>query len=122
MPDRWDTHLETLGVVHYVVAGFVGLFALFPLLHVAMGLGIVTGTFPPVPRAPGAHHDFPAFFGWFFVALGLTFVCLGLALATALGFAGTYLRQRRRWLYCVVVDASPARSSRSGRFSACSRW
>jgi hypothetical protein len=33
-------------VLHYVVAGFVGLFALFGLIHVAMGLGIVTGAFP----------------------------------------------------------------------------
>ena len=39
LQDRWDSHLDTLGVVHYVVAGFVGLFALLPLIHVAMGLG-----------------------------------------------------------------------------------
>jgi hypothetical protein len=44
--------------VHYVVAGFAGLFALFPLLHVAMGLGIVTGVFPTVPRASGARSYF----------------------------------------------------------------
>jgi hypothetical protein len=103
MPDRWDSHLETLGVVHYVVAGFIALFALLPLLHVAMGLGIVTGAFPG--PGPGVRDGFPPFFGWLFIALGLTFVCLGLALATAVGLAGTYLRQRRRWLYCVVVDA-----------------
>lgn len=103
MPDRWDSHLEALGVVHYVVAGFVALFALLPLFHVAMGLGIVTGAFPG--PAAGARDGFPPFFGWLFIALGLAFVCVGLALATALGIAGTYLRQRRRWLYCVVVDA-----------------
>ena len=37
--------------------------------------------------------------------MGLAFVCVGLAVATALAFAGTFLRQRRRWLYCVIVDA-----------------
>jgi hypothetical protein len=68
-----------------------------------MGLGIVTGAFPG--PGPGVRDGFPPFFGWLFIALGLTFVCLGLALATAVGLAGTYLRQRRRWLYCVVVDA-----------------
>ena len=41
--DRWESHLDTLGVMHYVVAGFIGLFALFPLIHVAMGLGMVSG-------------------------------------------------------------------------------
>ena len=103
--DRWDSHLDTLGVVHYVVAGLVGLFALLPLLHVAMGLGIVTGRFPFDHHAASRTGEFPAFFGWVFVILGLTFVCIGLALATAVGFAGTFLRQRRRWLYCVIVDA-----------------
>jgi hypothetical protein len=105
MQDRWESHLDTLGVVHYVVAGFVGLFALLPLIHVAMGLGIVTGSFPFNHHAARGGEQFPALFGWIFVVMGLTFVCLGLALATALGFAGTFLRQRRRWLYCIVVDA-----------------
>jgi hypothetical protein len=44
--------------VHSVVAGFVALFALLPLFHVRDG--------------------FPQFLGWFFVALGLGFVCVGL--------------------------------------------
>ena len=105
MQDRWDSHLDTLGVVHYVIAGMVGLFALLPLLHVAMGLGIVTGRFPFGQHPQVGGDQFPAFFGWMFVAIGLMAVCLGLALAMALGFGGTFLRQRRRWLYCVIVDA-----------------
>jgi hypothetical protein len=105
MPDRWDSHLDTLGVVHYVVAGLVGLFALLPLIHVAMGLGIVTGRFPLDHHTARAGQQLPALFGWMFVVIGLMAICLGLALATALGFAGTFLRQRRRWMYCVVVDA-----------------
>jgi hypothetical protein len=102
--DRWDSHLDTLGVVHYVVAGLVGLFALLPLFHVAIGLGIVTGRFPFDHHAVAGQRA-PALFGWMFVVIGLMAICLGLALATALGFAGTFLRQRRRWMYCVVVDA-----------------
>ena len=103
--DRGEAHLDTLGVMHYVVAGFVGLFALFPLIHVAMGLGMVTGAFPFDPHPARGGEQFPAFFGWMFVVMGLAFVCVGLAVATALAFAGTFLRQRRRWLYCVIVDA-----------------
>jgi len=49
-----------------------------------------------VPRASGAAHDFPAFFGWFFVAVGLTCVCLGLALATG---ARSYFRQTASTLF-----------------------
>ena len=65
----------------------------------------MTRRFPFDHHAAGGHDQFPVMFGWMFVAIGLMAVCLGLALATALGFAGTFLRQRRRWMYCVVVDA-----------------
>jgi hypothetical protein len=49
--------------------------------------------------------DFPAVFGWVFVVLGLGLCCALLALATALVCAGNFLRQRRHWLYCLVVAA-----------------
>ena len=99
-----DSQLDALGVVHYVVAGFIGLFGLLPLFHVAMGLGIVSGHFPFAPHGQ-AVPEFPPMFGWFFVAFGALFLCAAQAMAVTLAFAGTYLRQRRRWLFCVVVDA-----------------
>ena len=103
--DGSDSQLDVLGVLHWVVAGFVALFGLLPLIHVAMGIGIITGSFPFGAAAHVPSQAFPRMFGWFFVVLGAGFVCAGLSLATALGFAGTYFRQRRRWLFCVVVDA-----------------
>jgi len=103
--DRSDSQLEALGVVHYVVAGFVGLFGLFPLLYAAMGVAMVSGRFPFAAGPSHPSPEFPVVFGWFMIAMGVVFCCAALALATALGFVGTYLRQRRRWLFCVVVDA-----------------
>lgn len=38
-----DSQLDALGVIHYVLAGFVAFFGLMPLIHVAMGLGMVSG-------------------------------------------------------------------------------
>jgi len=99
-----DSQLDALAVVHYVVAGFIGLVGLMPLLHVAMGLALVSGHFPFGP--PGhPPPDFPPMVGWFFVAIGGVFVLVAQAMAVTLAFVGTYLRKRRRWLFCVVVDA-----------------
>lgn len=102
--NRSDSQLDVLGVVHYIVAGFLGLFGLLPLLHVAMGAALLSGRFPfggTANTPPG----FPAAFGWFFIVFGLLFICVAEAMALTLAFAGTYLRQRRRWLFCVVIDA-----------------
>ena len=49
--------------------------------------------------------DVPRVFGWLFVVLGALFACAFQAMAVTLAVAGTYLRRRRRWLFCVVVDA-----------------
>lgn len=103
--NRSDSMLDALGVVHYVVAGFVGLFGLLPLVYSAMGVAILSGHFPLGPQASRPPPELPAFFGWFMIVLGAGFCAAALALATALAFSGTYLRQRRRWLFCVVVAA-----------------
>jgi len=70
-----------------------------------MGLAVISGRFPLPHGSRGAPPDFPPFLGWFLVAFGLAF-CLGfLALATALILAGSFLRQRRRWTFCLVMAA-----------------
>ena len=38
--------LKLLSIFHYVLAGITGLFSLFPLIHLFMGLAIVTGHLP----------------------------------------------------------------------------
>lgn len=39
-------HLKLLSIFHYVLAGITGLFSLIPLIHLFMGLAIVTGGCP----------------------------------------------------------------------------
>jgi hypothetical protein len=93
-------HLDLLGIFHYVVAGISALFSMIPVIHLAMGLAMVTGHFPHKPGEPD-----PAMFGWIFVAIGAAFILFGLTFSALLAYAGRCLRQRRRYTFCLVMAA-----------------
>lgn len=95
--DQDSDYLRLLSIFHYVIAGIVGLISLFPLLHVAIGVAILTGQLDKGGEAP------PAFFGWMFIAVPLVFVLCGLALAVAMAIAGRKLQRQRSYLYCLVI-------------------
>jgi len=99
------SHLHLLSIFHYVVAAITGLFSLFPLLHLAMGLAIVTGKLPMEPNATGPEPIDPRLFGWIFVAFASVAIACGLTLAGCMAYAGRCLKQRRRHTLCVVVAA-----------------
>lgn len=100
--DQDDQHLQLLSIFHYVVGGLIALFSLFPLIHLAMGLGMVTGTFP-ADNAEDAQA---------LRAVGGAFACFagglilgGLALAGCVAAAGAFLARRVRYTFCLVVAA-----------------
>lgn len=96
-----DDTLKLLSVFHFVLGGLTGLCSCFPLVHVGIGLAMVTGSFPATNQGPPP----PAAAGWVFVAMGSAFIVVGWGLAACLILAGVRLRQRRWWTYCVVVAA-----------------
>jgi len=93
-------HLNLLGVFHYVLGGIVGFFACMPLIHVGVGVFLLSQ-----PHGFGGPNDIPPFMGWMFVILGTTFVVLGWTLAGMLLAAGSRLRRRRKRIFCIVVAA-----------------
>ena len=90
--------LKLLSIFHYVVAGLAALFACLPVLHLVIGIAMITG------RA-----DFPSedpmvgLMGWFFVVFAGLFILGGWAFAVCLFLAGRFLSQRRRYIYCLVM-------------------
>ncbi|QJD68396.1 hypothetical protein HG421_12230 [Xanthomonas campestris pv. badrii] len=95
--------LKLLSIFHYVLAGITGLFSLFPLIHLFMGLAIVTGHLPMENTSPDAPPMDPRWFGWFFVVFAAAFICCGLTLAGFIAYAGRCIAQRRRHLLCLIV-------------------
>ncbi|PKN44066.1 MAG: hypothetical protein CVU63_11355 [Deltaproteobacteria bacterium HGW-Deltaproteobacteria-20] len=93
-------HLRLLSIFHYVMGGIVGVFSLFPIIHLGMGIAIVSGALPTAGSGP------PAVMGWTFIIIGGTVIFFGETLAICTLLAGRYLSTRQAWLFCVIVAAA----------------
>lgn len=91
-------HLRMLSIFHYIVGGITALFSLIPVIHLVIGLALVTG------RMEGTDPE-ARMFGWLFVVFAGMFIACGLTLAGYIVYAGRCLQQRRRHLLCMVVAA-----------------
>ena len=91
-----EQNLDLLGIFHYIVGGMTAFFACFPIIHLVIGIALISGKFdggdPP-----------PAFFGWLFVIIASVFILFGWVLAAIIIIAGRRLRQRRSQTFCFVV-------------------
>jgi hypothetical protein len=95
-----DEHLRLLSVFHYVVGGLGAVFSLFPVLHLIIGLAMVTG------RIGQDNQDqFPRVFGWFFVVIALFVILCGLTYSGLLIWAGRCIAWRRHYSFCFVMAA-----------------
>jgi hypothetical protein len=92
-------HLKLLALFHYIVAAMMALLASFPILHLTIGLAMVSGKFG-TPK----HGEFsPDLFGWFFVLIAGGAILTGWTLAVCTLVAGRSLAHRKRYLFCLVV-------------------
>jgi hypothetical protein len=94
-------HLQLLSIFHYVLGGLSGLCACFPLIHLTMGVLMVSGAFP-VPKQGKA---IPEAFGWFFILFASGAILVGWTFAICLIVAGRMLQQQRGYQFCLVVAA-----------------
>ena len=94
-------HLKMLVIFHYVLGGLSALGACVPIIHLVVGLAMVTGAIPlPLPEDD---PFFPMAFGWFFVIIALLAIVCGMTLAICILLAGRKLQQRTGHTFCFVV-------------------
>jgi hypothetical protein len=92
-------HLDLLGIFHYVAAGLTLVCGGgYGLMFVGMSAAISSASEHAKDRPP------PEFL-WLFGGMGLLFVVAAAVTALLLGFAGWCLRERKAWIYCMVVAA-----------------
>ena len=81
-----QNHLRLLSIFHYVVGGIVALIATVPVMHIIMGVMMITGK---ISTSPKSGPPPPIAFGWMFVSMGSVFVVFGWALAICMFVAGS---------------------------------
>jgi hypothetical protein len=96
-----EEHLRLLSTFHFVIGGLTAVFACFPLIHLGVGIGIVSGAFD----GTGKGSPPPAFVGWLFIVLSATMILLGWAYSIGMIVAGRLLRRRQRYTFCMVMAA-----------------
>jgi hypothetical protein len=95
--DSEQLQLLTLG--HYILAGIQALFGLVPIVHLGIGIWMLTS--PELAKAKNG----AVWFGVVFVAFALGWMLASWSLAACLVIAGRSLSQRKRRTFCLVVAA-----------------
>jgi hypothetical protein len=93
-------HLRLLSIFHYVVAGIAALFSMFPIFHLVIGIGVVTGKLDQPSKDPTGR-----FIGWALVLFAVLWILAGLTFAVCLAVAGRCLARRSHYTYCLVMAA-----------------
>jgi predicted membrane channel-forming protein YqfA (hemolysin III family) len=94
-----EEHLRLLSIFHYVVAGMMALFALFPIFHLIIGLAML---FAPA-KFSGHGDPAPAFIGLIFVVFAGVFIMCGWIFAGFVFAAGRFLARRKHHTFCLVM-------------------
>ena len=96
IPNRDHEHLRLLSIFHYVMAGLVALFGLFPVLYFGFGIALLSGTLEK-------HDPDARVAGGFLVVLAAVMLVFTLVLGLGLLYAGRSLAQRKNYVFCLVV-------------------
>jgi len=100
-------HLKLLAIFHYVFAGMAALFGSIPIIHVIIGIMMVSGKIPmgpPASSSAGAPPPLmPSDFGWFFIVIGGGIVLLSWVYAGLVFYAGRCLSARQKRTFCFVM-------------------
>lgn len=93
--------LKLLSLFHYIMAGLTALVALFPIVHLIIGIIFIVA-----PESMESNGEAPpVFFGWLFVIFASVFILAGWILAIFILVAGRKLAHRRSRIFCIVVAA-----------------
>ncbi len=77
----------------------LALISMFPIIHLMVGIAIVSGAFDDVEKGNGP----PAIFGWMFIVIPVIMIVSGLTAAICMTVAGRRLNQNRSYMFCLVI-------------------
>lgn len=100
--DKDAEHLKILSICYYVQAGLTALGACVPVIHVAMGIAMLTDSFPS-SGASSADRDAMHAMGGMFVVFGSIAIVLGWAFAVCNFLVARRIAKRKSRILCYVV-------------------
>jgi len=101
--ERQDAeHLKILSICYYVQAGLTALGACVPVIHLVMGIGMLTGSFAG-PGASGHDQDSLRMMGGFFVVIAGVIILLGWGLAVCNFIVAKRIVKRQSRVLCMVT-------------------
>lgn len=103
-PTEEATYLRVLAIAHYVLGGLVALFGCFPLIHLTVGIGLLSGSSPfPTHDGHGPPEAFTTMMGTMFVVMAVTIIAMFWTLAGLMVAVGRSLAARKHHTFCVVI-------------------
>lgn len=94
---QYAQYANYIGLAHYGVAVFSALFACFPIGHLAIGVGMVSG------RLDTQNDPEAAFVGWLFIGIASTMMCLGWLFTAVLLYTGRCWQRKQHYTFCLIV-------------------
>jgi len=94
-----EEHLRLISIGHYIVAGLGAMAACFPIIHLLMGIAMVSGQF----NDSASGKPPPAFVGWMFIIIPIFIIILGWAFAISVAIAGRYIAAREKYTFCLIM-------------------
>jgi len=91
-------HLRLLSLFHYILGGILTAFGCIPIIHVVIGILMVTGSLSG-PNGP------PRAAGLLFIGVGLLFILLIAGTGLCLIFSGRFLAKRKNYMFSIVIAA-----------------
>jgi len=102
METKEDIHLNLLSTFHYIVGGIGVFFACFPLIHLSIGVAMLTGSIPLGTSLDNSNQP-PEWFGMIFAMMGGLFFLLGQATAWCTIYSAKCLKQRKKHTYSFII-------------------
>lgn len=103
-PADEEKYLTVLSVTHYVLGALVALLGCFPLIHLAVGIGLVAGDFPAPTHGEAPPEGMLDMMGGFFIVIAASVIVMFWSLAAVMIATGRSLQTRRRHTFCLVVS------------------
>lgn len=98
--DLDQQHLRLLPIFHYVVGGMLYLFGFFPIIHMILGVLMVTGVLSGENEGDEAALKV---MGCIFLLLPLLFMLCAWTLATLIIITGKKMTMRVSYTFCLVI-------------------